>query len=107
MINSAVIGKDPNGRIWFKSDHTLTDITDAKDFYVQQTGWWKKKWRLCAVFVKRASYYRDNENNRGYVPAITEEQELGIYDRPQAASLALECLMNLKQITEIDPITGR
>lgn len=108
MLNSAIIGKDPNGRYWFKSDYALTDITDARDFYVEQEGIWRwKKWRLTAVFVKRDAYYRDNENKRGFTPAIENHEVLGYYDRPNAASMALEQLMRIKEIVEIDPLTGK
>ena len=99
-----VIGKDPQGRIWFKSDQCLSDITDAQDFYVQKVGWWNKEWQLVAVFIKRAAYFRDNVNQRAYVPALTEEKVLGTYKKESAASLALEELMRLRGIKELDPL---
>jgi hypothetical protein len=102
MLNSAIIGKDPNGRYWFKSDQCLTDITEATDFYVEKVGVWKwKNWRLVAVYVKRPAYYRDNVNQQGYVKALIENKVLGYYDRHTAASLALEELMRIKDIKEI------
>lgn len=106
MLNSFVIGKDPEGRVWFKSDQCLTDITEATDFYVQQVGWWRKKWQLVAVYIKRPAYFRDNVNQRAYVPALTEEKVLGEYEKGTSASLALEELMRLRGIKEIDPLQG-
>lgn len=106
-MNSSILGKDPQGRYWFKSDQRLTDITDASSFYVQHSGWFKKTWELMAVYMKRAAYYRDNVAMRGFVPAITEHVSLGFFDRHNAASMALEQLMHIKEIREIDPLTGK
>jgi hypothetical protein len=102
-MNSHILGKDPQGRCWFKSDQYLTDITDSTFFYVKKVGWWRQYWHLIAVIVKRPAYYRDNVNMRGYVPAVTEEKVLGHYDKEISASLAMEELMRLKGITQIDP----
>jgi hypothetical protein len=97
------IGKDPNGRIWFKSDRFLVDITEASSFHVEvKQGWFKdKKWLLIATLTKRAAYYRDEPNKRGFVPAITEDKIIGEYTKELSASLALEQVMTLKEIQEI------
>lgn len=91
-------GKDENGRIWFKSDTHLTDITEAHQFQVHQRGLWKKTWYLIATFVRRPAYYQDETKKRGYVPAITEEKIIGSYTRETFASLALDELLDLKKL---------
>ena len=99
----STIGKDEEGRYWFKSDCYLTDVTDAHEFYVEATGLFTwKKWLLYASVVKRPGYYRDDENKRGYVPPIIETKQLGEYPTQAKASFALDQLMRLKKIREVD-----
>ena len=99
----SIIGVDSEGRVWFKSDQNLTDITDAVDFHVRAYGVWKKKYYLIATIVNRPAYYRDAENQRGYVPPITESKTIGVYEKQSSISNALDNVMRLKEIREIDP----
>lgn len=95
---STVVGKDPNGRIWFKSDRHLTDITEATDFHVKPVGLLRKTWQLIAIFTQRPAYYQDEQRKRGLVQAITKEKVIGVYKKEISASYALNELMELKEI---------
>lgn len=98
----AVVGKDKEERYWFKSDQRLTEVTDCFDFQVVEDGWWQKRWKLYGFRMAAKAYYNQFVGN---VPAKIEEKLLGTYKSERDASMALEQVMMVKEITEIDPLT--
>jgi hypothetical protein len=52
MSNTLIsnICKDTHGRLWFKSDTQLVDITEALEFRVRERGWFFKSHVLEACF---------------------------------------------------------
>ena len=109
----SILGKDQKGRIWFKSDWFLSDITDAIDFFVVDDSFLWYRWvKLCAKvpFNKdfHGAQYRGNGHGgtEEYTPKYYD-QIIGWYRSVPQASLALENLMPLLGIQEISPIDGQ
>lgn len=106
----SVIGKDGKGRIWFKSDWFLSDVTDAIDFKVVNRSflWWK--WfKLIATVPYNKEFHGDVKNpstGYTYTPKYYD-QIIGWYTTLQSASLAMEGLMALRGIQEINPFSGK
>lgn len=105
----SVIGKDAKGRIWFKSDWFLSDVTDAIDFKVENESflWWK--WfKLVATVPYNKDFHGEIKNPNGYGVLTPKyfEQTIGWYKTLQSASLAMENLMALRGIQEINPYSG-
>ena len=101
----AIAGKDAQGNYWFKSDQSLTDVSDASYFYVHAssswfTRWKKPKYKLYARYFKKVrvwnSYYSQHENVQRQTDKV-----IGTYKSEFAASLALEEVMKIKKIKEL------
>lgn len=91
------IGKDEQGRYWFKSDQNLTNITHAVDFYVVNDSfmWWKK-------FLLKAKINKYPKTTHGLSPGRRYDYEvLGEYKTAQQASMALEEVMRVKEIEKL------
>lgn len=107
-MNHSVVGKDGNNRIWFKSDWCLTDITGAVNFYVQDESFLWSKWlRIFATVPYNKSLHGTVKNSQGHVyePALYNVT-IGWYNTIQQASMAMEQLMPLLGILEINPLDG-
>lgn len=87
-----VLGKDPDGKIWFKSDQKLTDITDAFNFYVETM--WPRIWFIPGSYCLWAKYKS--------VTGRTNKKTLGWYPNAREASRALEEIWRLRQIDGFD-----
>lgn len=90
------LGKDKDGRIWFKSDQHITDITDAYDFTVASSayfGLWGRTWTLEAKFP--------NKDTSWNAPKFIYKT-LGEYETAFKASLALDQIVTLKGIKPYD-----
>ena len=105
----SILGKDQKGRIWFKSDFFLSDITDAIDFSVVDDSFLWYRW---VKLIAKVPYNKDfhgilkNSNGYEYSPKYYD-QIIGWYKSVQQASMALENLMPLLGIQEISPIDGQ
>jgi hypothetical protein len=100
----SVIGKDDKNRIWFKSDWFLSDITEAIDFKVENhTILWWPWFRLVAT----VPYNRDFHGPAAAYPTPKYfNQTIGWYESLKGASMAMETLLILRGIREIDPLSG-
>ncbi len=109
----STIGKDEKGRIWFKSDWYLSDITEAIDFKVSDDSFlfWSC-YRLVAVVPYNINVHGEvrkmNDYGR-YIPYVPQyfQQTIGWYKNIQTASNALEALMVLKGIKEMNFLDGK
>jgi hypothetical protein len=93
---NAIVGRDEEGRIWFKSNKSIIEITKAIDFYVESRSWfglWGRKWYLVARYIEHK--YSDGMCDYNHV-------DLGEYTAASTASLALEKVMAVRGIKEID-----
>lgn len=97
-----IVGKDSQGKYWCKTDSRLTDVTDCYDFQVVESGIWTKKWTLYGLRIEVKGYY---SSYGGTIPDKIEWKQLGVYKSERDASMALEQVMAVKEITEIDPLT--
>lgn len=107
----SVIGKDEKGRIWFKSDWFLSDITDAVDFKVADESFlWRKWFKLTAVVPYNSDLHgfvweSDGRGERYKVTPKYFDQIIGWYKSLQQASMVLESLMVLR-VREMSLIDG-
>ena len=96
----STLGKDRDGKYWFKSDQFLTNITTSTFFFVRTKGWFKKSYLLFARRKGDVRYY--NWDQMGYRYRTGEiNQLIGIYTSPSQASMALEQVMKLLEITPL------
>jgi hypothetical protein len=104
----SVLGKDDKGRVWFKSDWYLSDITEAIDFKVTNESFlWSKWFKLVATVPYNKEFHGTMRNSNGYEYSPKYyDQTIGWYKSLQQASMALENLMPLLGIHEISPIDG-
>jgi hypothetical protein len=90
-----IIGKSPDGKIWFKSDQFLKDVTNGFKFQVSKT-FFKESWKLWAAFRAQG------KNNDGSKFTYTQWELLGIYKSEAEASAALGRVMSVLDIKPID-----
>lgn len=104
----SVIGRDNKNRIWFKSDWFLSDVTDAIKFYVEDCCFlWSRWFCLYAKVPYNQELHGIIKDSNGYQKNPKYyDLKIGWYKTLSSASMAMESLMIVKGIEEINPLDG-
>lgn len=107
------VGKDGDGKYWFRSRQKLVDVTKAEQFCVKKrlkkrAYWpWRKnkyEWDVLAKFLKTTGFYRYPNIKKEWVntthkgPKEYTYELLGTYTDEDDAAIALECLMHMRDV---------
>lgn len=101
------VGKDQDGRYWFRSRQKLVDVTKACEFYVKKVltkkarWFWQKnqyEWHVYSKTLFKKGYFRYPSIKQDWIDDQHTHELLGVYQDEDDAATALECLMHMRDV---------
>ena len=101
------VGKDQEGRYWFRSRQKLVDVTKACEFYVKPVlinrAFWpwgrdKYEWHVYSKTLFKKGHYEWPSLKKGWIEDQHTHELLGVYQDEEDAATALECLMHMRDV---------